>query len=103
PITSLKSKFSLDTDSTPSSDSSTPCPEDLEVGQISAAMLGQDRNQGEVHRTIIDTSLNGNNKSESEVSVGNVVQNSVKAENQSYDYVRDKAASAPIIKNEVQN
>ncbi|XP_059167833.1 uncharacterized protein LOC131949839 [Physella acuta] len=78
--------FTSDVDVTSDSHGSTPCPEDLEVGQISAAMLGR-KITPEMPRSLMGLSQNVSTVSQASDSISHKVP----------DYIRENTASAPIM------
>ncbi|KAH9502615.1 hypothetical protein Btru_073931 [Bulinus truncatus] len=109
PLSTSHPKYLIDSEITAASEGSTPCPEDLEVGQISAAMLG-DRSQHCPKRPKVETSKSEN------VSAGSSYSSSSSGwpgDSASFtkafhdqclnvpEYIRDNTASAPIMKNAV--
>ncbi|KAK0051444.1 zinc finger protein 64 isoforms 1 and 2 [Biomphalaria pfeifferi] len=106
PMSAINSKYFLEMDLTTVSESSTPCPEDLEVGQISAAMLVGGSRHGS-QRVISDSSQIKNVSTDSSYIVSGsggsvdsvtVIKTSPGLGLTAQEYIRDKTASAPIIK-----
>ncbi|XP_005090389.1 uncharacterized protein LOC101850925 [Aplysia californica] len=97
------------------SDSSTPCPEDLEVGQISAAMAGQENQQHSLKTLLgvnrqLKQKLPPCNPSEAEISGISFLPNSSISMDVNFHvpqsnltcYIRENTASAPITKTDTQ-